>query len=152
MGLREWMSGCWRRRYPRHDQTADIAQIRDLARAASAYEEVPAAPSDGGFHRSGFVDVERSTPGAWSREVPDDGGPHGAGDPGHSAAPWTHQWSPIEGGDLTPWMSAEERQALREADPSTTSSRGGDHIHLEPEAEYLRLAADHEWEPEQLPD
>src|SRR5580658_7887160 len=60
MGLREWMSGLRRQRDPQRDQVPDMAEIRELARAASAYEQVPAAPGSDRLHRSGFVDVKPS--------------------------------------------------------------------------------------------
>jgi hypothetical protein len=78
MGLREWMSGFRRHHDPQRDQVPDMAEIRELARAASAYEQVPAAPGSDGLHRSGFVDVrpslldEREMDGrpVWRRPVP----------------------------------------------------------------------------------
>jgi hypothetical protein len=94
-----------------------MAEIRELARAASADEQVSAAPGSDGLHRSGFVDVTPSL--ADEREADGAGGlePVGPADTDDRPAPWTHQWSPIEGGDLTPWMSRAEREhAAAEAD------------------------------------
>jgi hypothetical protein len=110
MGLREWMSGFRRHRDPQRVQVPDMAEIRDLARAAAAYEPVPAASGSDGLHRSGFVDVRPSL--LDGREMDGAAGlePAGPADSEDRAAPWTHQWSPIEGGDLTPWMSPAERE------------------------------------------
>jgi hypothetical protein len=116
MGLREWMSGLRRQRDPQRDQAPDMAEIRELARAASADEQVPAAPGSNGLHRSGFVDVqpslldEREMDGAAGLE------PAGPAEAEDRPAPWTHQWSPVEGGDLTPWMSPAERERAAEVD------------------------------------
>ena len=101
-----------------------MAEIRELARAASAYEEIPAAPVSDGARAA---DAERP------------------------AAPWTHQWSPIEGGDLTPWMSAEERQqATRgalEANGLERSPRAAAPVDLTPtESDRIRLDAEHDVE------
>jgi hypothetical protein len=83
-----------------------MAEIRDLARAASSYEEALRSPQEAAVHRSGFVDLDPQAQLAPTAEWDGDA-PRAAGE---RTAPWTRQWSVIEGGDLTPWMSPEERE------------------------------------------
>src|SRR5579862_1522694 len=120
MNVREWLSDRWhRRRDPRGDAGIDMAAVRALAREAARYDDLSEAPDPDlwahldteGFSpspawRAGQVPVRE--PGQWDRRGP--------------AEPWRHQWNVIEGGDLTPWMSPEERAAAA----APTDPRGVD--------------------------
>jgi hypothetical protein len=115
MNVREWLSDRWHgRRDPRGDAGIDMAAIRALAREASQYDDLSEVPDPDlwahldteGFSPSpawGAGQVPFREPGQWDRRGP--------------AEPWRHQWNVFEGGDLTPWLSPEERAAADVAAP-----------------------------------
>src|SRR4029077_8915635 len=100
---------------PRREAGVDMAAIRELAREASRYDDLSEAPHP---RLSAPLEAEPSPSSLeWDTEAIA-GHDRGWRDGGSPPEPWRHQWSVIEGGDLTPWMSPEERAgATRPADP-----------------------------------
>ena len=117
MNVREWLSDRWHwRGDPLRETGVDMAAIRELAREASRYDDLSAVQDP---HLYAHLDAEPfPSSQQWDSESTRgrdrDAGRDGRGTP----QPWRHQWSVIEGGDLTPWMSPEEGAvAARPADP-----------------------------------
>src|SRR5437660_1243649 len=112
VGGAEMEGRSWRgrsRRRARRNHDVDMDAIRNLAREAAAYEEVPAAPAGRTGHRSGFVDAERL--GADERRegpATDEVRFLDGDDPRPTAG--RHRWSDLEV-DVTSWLPPDELEA-----------------------------------------
>ena len=110
MGLIDWVADGWRwRRKPQPHEAMDIEAIRQLAREACAYDELAGLTRPDPY--AGLSTSAWSPAIAWDPSNYQTPGPDGHGS-ASAAAPWRHGWNVIEGGDLTPWMSPEERAAV----------------------------------------